>query len=102
MPHRGQRLVEPVRNFLQRAHKDPTLLSHEHREAFLEKLERVDTLAASSLTLPDVVKIFGLTSDPRSVNIWQLQKEDLIPVPPSLGEFVWPILPLSCVMLFRC
>ncbi|KAN0075103.1 hypothetical protein V8E54_007714 [Elaphomyces granulatus] len=86
MPHSGKRLIKFVRDFLKLARKDPRLLSDEQREAFLEKLERADTLAANSLSLPEGVEIFGLTRDPRSTNIWREEKEDLIPVPSSLIE----------------
>ncbi|KAL2002762.1 hypothetical protein VTN02DRAFT_6041 [Thermoascus thermophilus] len=41
-------------------------------------------LAASTLSLPDVEKIFGLKEDSGYRSIWHLDKHDLVPVPESL------------------
>lgn len=50
----------------------------------LEVMDRLPTLAASSLREPDVMVIFGLSYDKRSPEIWKLDERDLIPVPEAL------------------
>ncbi|KAJ9349639.1 hypothetical protein C8Q69DRAFT_440608 [Paecilomyces variotii] len=50
----------------------------------LEVMDRLPTLAASSLREPDVTDIFGLSYDKRSPEIWKIDERDLIPVPEAL------------------
>ncbi|KAJ9296850.1 hypothetical protein DTO271G3_5049 [Paecilomyces variotii] len=49
-----------------------------------DKPERPPVLPASSLSLPDVERVFHLKKDPRYDEIWDLHEEDLIPVPEAL------------------
>lgn len=92
MPEQLKRFIKATRDFSRRGRNNPKHFEEQSTEAILAGFEKAMPLAASTLSLPDVEKIFGLKEDPRYRSIWHLDDHDLIPVPESLcGSIIWII-----------
>ncbi|KAJ9373100.1 hypothetical protein DTO282E5_2167 [Paecilomyces variotii] len=89
MPDKFDRFMRATKEFFQRGKENPQTFNSRNVDTFLskwDKPERPSVLPASSLSLPDVEKVFHLKKDPRYDDIWDLREEDLIPVPEALHK----------------
>ena len=82
MPQIARRVLNRARamlhNLKERLTEEPD--ARQEVDEVLEELNKLPTLAASNLRLPDVVNMFGLSLEMRP-DVWKLDKRDIIPVP---------------------
>lgn len=83
----GNKLFRKVEEFLGKTLKGPQQM--EEGSQFLKGLEHevskpTKLLAINSLTISDVLDIFGLTFDPHGEEVWALSDKEMLDIPEDL------------------